>query len=103
MVKETTTPTKDFIFEAMVKYYKTCGCDRYGQIGTIDIYSVFDNRTKEVIEYLKTDRLIKTCIFGGRFGTYEGFSPWDINDPELKHVCQIAFRNNPSRNNMNQW
>jgi len=33
MVNETT-PTKEFIYEAMVKYYKTCYCDRYGQIGT---------------------------------------------------------------------
>ena len=103
MVTETTTPTKDFIFEAMEKYYRTCGCDRYGQIGTIDIYSAFGNRTKEVIEYLEIDRLITTHTFGGRFGTYKGFSPWGINDPELKSVCQIAFKKNPSRNNMNQW
>lgn len=103
MVKETTTPTKDFIFGAMVKYYKTCYCDRYGQIKTIDVYSAFDDRTKEVLEYLKTDKLINVMTYGGQFGTYEGFSPWDINDAELKQVCQIAFKNNPSRNNMNQW
>lgn len=98
-----TNPTKEFIYEAMTKYYKTCHCDRYGQIKTIDVYSVFKDRTKEVLEYLKTDRLIKVMTYGWQYGTYEGFSPWDINEADLKHACQIAFKTNPSRNNMNQW
>jgi len=102
MVNETN-PTKEFIYEAMVKYYKTCYCDRYGQIGTIDVHTLFKERTNEVLEYLDTDRIINVCTYGGRFGTYKGFSPWDINEADLKHACQIAFRNNPERNNMNQW
>ena len=102
-MKAETTPTKEFIYEAMTKYYKTCHCDRYGQIKTIDVYSVFKDRTDEVLKYLDEDRLIKVTTYGGRYGTYKGFSPWDINEPDLKNACEIAFKNNPSRNNMNQW
>jgi hypothetical protein len=102
-MKAETNPTKDFIFEAMERYYTTCGCDRYGQIKTIDVYSVFKDRTNEVLEYLKEDRLINIATYGWQYGTYKGFTPWAINDAKLVKVCSVAFRNNPSRNNMNQW
>lgn len=95
---------KDFIFEAMEKYYRTCYCDRYGQINTIDVYQVFKDKTDEVLEYLKEDRIIEVNLYGGRFGTYKGINAWGgLKDDELMQRCKKAFSNNPSRNNMNNW
>lgn len=86
---------KSFIEEKLVSYFKTCDVDRYGQVGVITPYSVFNDRTNEVLEYLKTDPIISVRTYGGRLGTYKGFSlSYDVNDKKLRDTCYAILKNN---------
>lgn len=86
---------KEFIEEKMVQYFKTCSVDRYGQVGVVNPYMVFDNKTKDVLEYLKTDKIISIKTYGGRFGEYKGFMwSYDVLDEELKNKCRQSMKQN---------
>lgn len=86
---------KSFIEEKMIQYFKTCSVDKYGQVSVVDPYSVFKDKTEEVLEYLKTDRLISVKTYGGRFGAYKGFSlTHDVSDKALRDRCYAKLNEN---------
>jgi hypothetical protein len=99
------TTIKNHITESMVSYVTKASADRYGQLSTMDVYSVFGDRTKEALEYLRTDRIIKVTCYGGRYGSYYGIgSIHDIQDEELRATCLDAWGKNENRiRNLNQW
>lgn len=95
---------KELVFELFADYYRTCHCDRYGQIKTIDVYCLFKNNTKECLEYLKENPLVQISNYGDRYGSYLGINPWGcFNDKDLEQICKDSFKKNVSRNNMNNW
>lgn len=86
---------KSFIEEKMLEYFKNCSVDKYGQVSVVDPYQVFKDNTEDVLEYLKTDKLISVITYGGRFGTYQGFSlSYNVNDKELRDKCYAILREN---------
>jgi hypothetical protein len=86
---------RNFIEEKMIQYFKTCSVDKYGQVSVVSPSQVFGNKTKDVLEYLKTDKLISIKTYGGRFGTYQGFSlTYDVLDNELRDKCRAILREN---------
>jgi len=86
---------RNFIEEKMVQYFKNCSVDKYGQVRVADPYSVFKDKTEEVLNYLKTDRLISVKTYGGQFGAYKGFSlTYDVNDKALRDKCYAILREN---------
>lgn len=89
----------------MVGYVSNASADRYGQLNTMDVYSVFKDRTEEVIEYLREDPIIKVSTYGGRYGSYKGIGGiHDIQDESLRTMCEDAWKNNKNRiRNLNQW
>jgi hypothetical protein len=89
----------------MVSYVANASADQYGQLRTMDVYAVFGDRTKEVLEYLKQDRMIKVQTYGGRFGSYAGIgSIHDIQEESLRIMCLVAWDKNENRiRNLNQW
>jgi hypothetical protein len=99
------TPIKYEIMSAMLKYVTNASADQYGQLKTMDVYAVFGNRTKEFLEYLKKDPIIRVSTYGGRYGTYQGIGGLnDIQDNNFRMMCQEAWANNKSRTqNLNQW
>lgn len=96
---------REYIFNEMNAYLATTTADRYGQLGTMDVYCVFKRRTKEVLEYLKKDPMIRVSTYGGRFGNYEGIGGiHDIQDEEMREACKWTWARNKSRlERQNQW
>lgn len=99
------TTTKYHITQSMVSYIAKASADRYGQLSTMDVYAVFGDRTKEVLEYLRKDPMIKVSCYGGRYGSYEGIgSIHDIKEESLRIMCLDAWAKNENRiRNLNQW
>ena len=99
------TTTKHEIMAAMLKYVTNASADRYGQLKTMDVYDVFGDRTKEFLEYLKEDPIIRVSTYGWTYGTYLGIGGLnDIQDENLRNMCKEAWANNKSRTqNLNQW
>jgi hypothetical protein len=92
--------TRDIVIERLVTYYRTSGCDRYGQLGTISSAAIAKN--DEEMDVLRT--IVQTATYGYTYGTYSGFQPWgSFIDAEIESLCQKAFAQNRSRNNMNNW
>ncbi len=93
------------IMEAMINYVANASADGYGQLKTMDVYAVFGDRTKEFLEYLEKDPIIKVSTYGWTYGTYQGIGGLhDIQDGLLRTKCQEAWANNKSRTrNINQW
>jgi len=93
------------IMEAMLNYVANARADQYGQLKTMDVYAVFGDRTKEFLEYLEKDPIIKVSTYGWTYGMYQGIGGLhDINDGLLRTKCQEAWANNKSRTrNLNQW
>lgn len=89
------------LIQQIVKYYRTHTTDRYGQLGTIDIYRVTESNEER--EQLKD--LVKVSVFGWAYGTYKGFSPWGaFKCAELEKLCKEAFANNEHMlRNLNSW
>lgn len=79
--------TKQFIEQTLSDYYKTCSVDKYGQVGTISAQPLFGDRYEEVVEYIKSDPIIRIGTYGYTYGTYKGISNYDISEPLYK-VCQ---------------
>jgi hypothetical protein len=99
------TPIKYEIMEAMINYVAKASADGYGQLKTMSVNSVFGDRTKEFLEYLEKDPIIKVSTYGWTYGTYKGIGGLhDIKDGLLRTKCQEAWANNKSRTrNLNQW
>jgi hypothetical protein len=99
------TPIKHEIMSAMLKYVTNASADGYGQLKTMDVYSVFGDRTKEFLKYLDKDPFIKVSTYGWTYGTYQGIGGLhDIKDENFRMMCQEAWENNKSRTaNLNQW
>ena len=97
--------TKQFIYESMVDYLKKCYSGAYGQLKTIDVYSVFKDRTEEVIDYLQKTNMIKVATYGGAYGSYKAIGGLcDINDAKLRSLCEEAWMNNADRKrSLNSW
>jgi hypothetical protein len=93
------------IMEAMLNYVTNASADGYGQLNTMPVHAVFGNRTKEFLEYLEKDPIIKVSTYGWTYGTYKGIGGLhDIQDGLLRTKCQEAWANNKSRTrNLNQW
>lgn len=96
---------REYIFNEMNAYLAITTADRYGQLGTMDVYSVFKDRTEEVLEYLKTNPIIKVNTYGWRYGTYKGIGGiHDIQDEEMREACKWTWARNKSRlERQNQW
>ena len=85
---------KNLIKEILISYHKECSVDRYGQVDTLRLYSVFGERQQEVLEYVEgDDSLISVSTYGGRLGTYKGIQ---IVDVDLRKRCSEALRSNPN-------
>lgn len=81
----------------MVQYFKKCSVDKYGQVGVVSPSEVFGNNANEVLEYLKTDKIISVKTYGGQFGTYKGFSlRYDVLDKGLRSKCYAILNENES-------
>lgn len=93
---------KNIIEKMVVDYHKTCSVDRYGQVGTLRVSSVFNDKMDDVLEYAKNDNtLIEVSTYGGRLGTWKGFQ---ITDSDLRRKCSDALRNNENyKLAMRQW
>jgi hypothetical protein len=82
----------DFVKKAFIHYVKFESGDRYGQIGCIDIYSVWGNSTKEVKEWNNDEKMFTINSYGGRFGSYYGIMGLSgVNSDSLKAQCSEAF------------
>ena len=81
----------------MVDYFKTCSVDKYGQTKVVQPYSVFKDKTEEVLEYLKSDKIITIKTYGWQYGTYEGFSlTYGVHDEGIRIACYDALKENES-------
>lgn len=86
---------KNLIKEMMIDYFKTCPVDKYGQTKVTQPISVFKEKTDEVLEYLKSDKIISIKTYGGSFGTYKGFFlAYDVHDEEIKRECYNSLKEN---------
>ncbi len=91
---------KNNLANKLVEYYRTTGCDRYGQISTISAKQIA--KTDEEMDVLKD--IIGVALVGYQYGTYEGIFPWGgFKDKDVEQMCKEAFAQNPSRNNGNHW
>ena len=97
--------TKEFIYASMIEYLKSCYSGAYGQLNTIDVYSVFKDRTDDVINYLHKTDMIRTSSYSGRGGSYRGIGGlYDIQDAKLRSLCEEAWMNNVDRKrSLNAW
>ncbi len=91
---------KKNVVDKLVDYYRTTGCDRYGQIRTISARQIA--KTDEEMNVLND--IVGVALVGYQYGTYEGIFPWgNFKDKEVETMCKQAFSTNPSRNNGNNW
>ena len=81
---------REFIEQSLIEYFKTCSVDKYGQVKVMTPYSVFRDRTDEVLKYIKTDPMFSVHCYGWQYGTYYGFSPASIEQP-LRAKCYEAL------------
>jgi len=96
---------REYIIDSMVNYLKNAYADRYGQLKTMDVHSVFKDRTDEVLSYLKDNPMIVVNTYGWTYGTYKGIGGIHaIKDPHLFELASEAWKNNKSRiENSNSW
>jgi hypothetical protein len=87
---------RDYIKQALVDYLKRDGVDGYGQIKVLDPYSVFKDKTSEVLEYNSNNRIFFVATYGGKYGTYQAFNVSDILDKDIKQACYNTARTNPT-------
>jgi hypothetical protein len=91
---------KKQIIEKLVNYYRTSGCDRYGQLSTISARQIA--KTDEEMDVLK--EIVQVALVGYQYGSYEGIFPWGkFIDKDVEQMCKNAFMSNNSRNNGNNW
>lgn len=104
-VKFDTIPFIDFVKKSFIHYVKFESGDKYGQIGCIDIYSVWGNSTKAVKEWNNNEKMFAINWYGGRFGSYEGIMGLSgVNNDSLKAQCSEAFRSSENyKRAMTAW
>ena len=82
-----------YVKQAFIDYVAFESGDRYGQIGCIDIYSVWGDVTEDVREWNKTSQMFSINCYGGRFGSYYGIMGLSgVNDAEVKRMTEEGFR-----------
>jgi hypothetical protein len=91
------------IKEKLINHYRTCSCDQYGQMSTIDIFRIIDGNNVEQVKELSS--MVRISTFGSRYGTYHGINPWGaFQSPEIEAECRQAFAQNENRTrNLNSW
>lgn len=91
------------IREKLINHYRTCNCDRYGQMSTIDIFSIIDGNNAEEVKELSS--MVRISTFGSRYGTYHGVNPWGaFKSEDIEAECRKAFSENKNRiSNLNSW
>jgi hypothetical protein len=95
---------KNQIKQALVDYLSKNGVDGYGQIKTLDAYSVFEDKTEEVLEWNKEHKLLSMRAYGWAYGTYKGFTVSEIKDADIKQACYESAKNNEVyRRAMTSW
>jgi len=95
---------REFIKETLIRVHATCTTDQYGQMSkfNLSMYSLFKDRTEEVMQYLETNPILEVCTYGGQGGIYKAITT--INDREIERECSKAFDSNPNRiRNLNSW
>tara|TARA_R110002060_G_scaffold69990_1_gene78597 strand:+ start:380 stop:667 length:288 start_codon:yes stop_codon:yes gene_type:complete len=94
---------KDYIKNRLVEMHKTCGTDKYGQVGRSNFTpSIFGDRKDEVEQYCKENKgILQYATYGAVYGTYKAFT---IDDKGIKQECDKALSNNPNYiHNMTSW
>jgi hypothetical protein len=98
---------KQFVESRFAIYYQSADCDRYGQLNTVDVHSIFPTNivysTQDCVNYLVKNDIVNVNTYGYTYGTYKGFSPWYIKNAKIKQICEDAYAKNPSRKNCNNW
>ena len=95
---------KNQIKQALVDYLSKNGVDGYGQIKTLDLYSVFKDKTEEVLKWNEEHKLLSMRTYGWAYGTYKGFTVSNIKDEEIKQACYESAQNNEVyRRAMTSW
>jgi hypothetical protein len=91
------------IKEKLINHYRTCSCDQYGQMSTIDIFRIIDGNNPQEVEELSS--LVAISTYGDRYGTYKGINPWGaFKSEDIKTKCREAFAQNENRTrNLNSW
>lgn len=91
------------IREKLINHYRTCSCDQYGQMSTIDIFRIIDGNNPQEVEELSS--LVAISTYGDRYGTYKGINPWGaFKSEDIKAQCREAFAQNENRTrNLNSW
>lgn len=85
---------RNLIEQKLVTYHATCSVDRYGQVGTLKLSSVFADDMQDVLDYVEhDDSLIQVSTYGGSLGTYKGLQ---IVDQDIRDRCREALRSNPN-------
>jgi hypothetical protein len=89
-----SVPLEALITQAVVDYCEYEGGDRYGQLGCIDIWSLWGKSAERVKEWNETAKMFSINCYGGRFGSYYGIMGFSgILHQELKDECREAFAN----------
>ena len=92
--KVVTMSLEAYVRQAFIDYVGFESGDSYGQIGCIDIWSVWGNVTEDVKEWNKSAKMFNINCYGGRFGSYYGIQGLSgVNDAEVKQSSSEAFRN----------
>lgn len=104
-VKFETVSFIHFVKKSFIDYVKFESGDRYGQVGCIDIYSVWGNSTKAVKEWNYKEKMFAINCYGGRFGSYDGIMGLSgVNSDSLKAQCSEAFRSGENyKRAMTSW
>lgn len=95
---------KNQIKQALVDYLSKNGVDGYGQIKTLDPYSVFGNDADEILKWNEEHKLLSIRTYGWKYGTYKGFTVSEIKDDDIKIACYKSTQNNAVyRRAMTSW
>lgn len=82
---------KSALLEKLIKYYRTCTHDRYGQIKTIDIFAI----TKDPEEQKELAKYVRIGTYAWQYGEYLAFRPWGaFKDAEVERLCREAHSQN---------
>ena len=82
------------VIEKLIKHYRTCSVDRYGQMKTIDLFAI----TSDPDEQQELGKYVQIGTYGWQYGTYLAFTPWNsFIDDEVKKLCSEAYGKNENR------